>query len=129
VCHVITDSASLSTAAFIEPLAVATHAIKGCGITSYASKSVLVLGGGPIGLAVIIVLRTKGARAIYVSEPTKERQEQDRVVADLVIDPRSEKIGERCRMLTDGKGVDVVFGMSFLLVWDCFEEGDFVEEM
>jgi 2-desacetyl-2-hydroxyethyl bacteriochlorophyllide A dehydrogenase len=109
MCHVLDDNADLSVAALIEPLTVAEHAIKSCGVTDFASKSVLILGGGPIGLVTIMVLRTKGAKAIYVSEPTKKRQEQNLEVADAVLDPFKENIGSRCRELTGGVGVDVIF--------------------
>lgn len=103
------DTASIETAALIEPLTVATHAVKLSNITDFSSKSVLILGGGPVGLAVIMVLRTKGAKKVFVSEPTLKRQKQNSEVADAVFDPTKEKVGERCRELTAGEGVDFVF--------------------
>lgn len=109
MCYALPDTADLSVAALIEPLTVALHAIKTTGIADFANKSVLILGGGPVGLAVVVVLRTKGAKTVYVSEPTVKRQNQSREVADLVLDPRNEKVGDRCRELTGGLGVDVVF--------------------
>jgi threonine dehydrogenase-like Zn-dependent dehydrogenase len=109
MCHVLPESIDLSVAALIEPLAVATHAVKNTGIKDFTSKSVLILGGGPVGLAVLVVLRTKGAKKIYVSEPTAKRQKQDKTVADAVIDPAKEKVGDRCREMTGGEGADVVF--------------------
>lgn len=56
----------LEIGALIEPLAVAWHAVE----TSPFKKgdSVLVLGGGPIGLSVILALLAKGCTNIIVSE-------------------------------------------------------------
>lgn len=109
LCHVLPEDADLSIAALIEPLAVAVHAIKNTKIHDFSSKSVLILGGGPVGLAVTVVLRTKGAKKIFISEPTEKRQKHNREVADAVFDPTKEKVADRCREITGGKGVDVVF--------------------
>lgn len=110
MCHVLPVTVDLSIAALIEPLAVAVHALRCTGVESFADKDVLILGGGPVGLAVIMVLRMKGAKAIYVSEPTAKRQTQVREIADMVIDPSTETVGERCRELAGKKGgVDIVF--------------------
>jgi threonine dehydrogenase-like Zn-dependent dehydrogenase len=109
MCFSLPDTVDLSVAALIEPLAVATHAVKNSEITDFSTKSVLILGGGPVGLAVIAVLRTKGAKAVYVSEPTLKRQKHNEELADLVFNPMKDKVGDRCRELTDGQGVDVVF--------------------
>jgi (R,R)-butanediol dehydrogenase/meso-butanediol dehydrogenase/diacetyl reductase len=79
------------------------------GLSDFSEKSVLIIGGGPIGLAAIFVLRNRGARAVYVSEPTLKRREQTREFADVVIDPVTENVGEICRELTERQGVDVVF--------------------
>ena len=94
--------------ALIEPLAVAWHAVK----TSPFKKgdSVLILGGGPIGLAVIQVLVAKGAEKIIVSEVTPRRREFARQFgAHYVLDPIKDDIVERVRQLCDGSGVNVAF--------------------
>jgi (R,R)-butanediol dehydrogenase/meso-butanediol dehydrogenase/diacetyl reductase len=88
---------------------VVVHAIKTTGVNDFSSKSVLVLGGGPVGLAVVVVLRTKGVKQIYVSEPTLKRQKHNEALADAVFNPTTEKVGDRCRELTGGEGVDFVF--------------------
>lgn len=108
-CYVLRNSDDLSVAALLEPLTVAAHAIKKTGIPDFGSQSVLILGGGPVGLAVTVVLRTKGAKRVYISEPTAKRQKQNAMVADAVFDPTKEKVGDRCREMTGGGGVDVVF--------------------
>jgi (R,R)-butanediol dehydrogenase/meso-butanediol dehydrogenase/diacetyl reductase len=75
----------------------------------FERKTVLILGGGPIGLAVNVVLKSKGTLRVYISEPTEKRRKQNAELAEEVFDPTSEKVGERCMELTRGEGVDVVF--------------------
>lgn len=70
-CHVLPQNVSLELGALVEPLSVAWHAVSNSGIT--AMESALVLGAGPIGLAVILCLRAKGVSKIAVSEPSKAR--------------------------------------------------------
>jgi threonine dehydrogenase-like Zn-dependent dehydrogenase len=108
-CHLLPDDADLSTAALIEPMAVAYHAVRKTGIEEFEWISALVLGGGPIGMAVSVVLRMRGVKKIFVSEPTVTRQGHCRELVEVVLDPTKEKVGDRCREMTNGLGVDVVF--------------------
>jgi threonine dehydrogenase-like Zn-dependent dehydrogenase len=107
--YVLPESVPLSIAALMEPLAVVYHAIKVSKIVSFEDLSVLILGGGPIGIAMIYALRAHGCRAIYVSEPTSTRRNQNAKVADAVFDPTTDDVPARCYELTAGRGVDVVF--------------------
>ncbi|KAF2713479.1 threonine dehydrogenase, partial [Pleomassaria siparia CBS 279.74] len=109
LCYPLPDSVDLSLAALIEPLAVAWHAIEISGIDDWTAKSVLILGGGPVGIAHIYVLRVKGCKQIYVSEPTSTRAAQNEEIADRVINPVKENVGDICRELTDGEGTHAVF--------------------
>jgi len=99
----------LPNAALIEPLAVAWHAIKVPGWSSYKGKTVLIVGGGPIGIALVFALRHWGAGRIFVSEPAAMRRKQNEELADEVFDPLKVKIVDVCRARTDGAGVDIVF--------------------
>ncbi|KAF2093006.1 GroES-like protein [Rhizodiscina lignyota] len=99
----------LEYAAVIEPLAVVHHAVKESAIQDWNDKSVLVLGGGPIGFALVLLLRAHGASNITVSEPASIRREQVAEFAKNVINPINENVGDVCRSFTNGKGVDVVF--------------------
>ena len=72
--------------------------------------AVLILGGGPIGIAVILALQAKGASKIIVSEPSKRRQEYAKKFgAHYVIDPTKEDVVKRCRELCDQQGVHVAY--------------------
>lgn len=100
---------SLDIAAVLEPLTVTWHAMRKCEVEDWSQQTVLILGGGPIGVALVYVLRAKGATKIYVSEPTAERRALMSEIADEVLDPRNIKVADRCRELTGGKGIDVCF--------------------
>lgn len=94
--------------ALVEPLAVAWHAVK----TSPFKKgdSVLIIGGGPIGLAVVQTLVAMGAGKIIVSEVASRRREFANCFgAHYVLDPTKNDVVSRVRELCDGSGVNVAF--------------------
>ena len=94
--------------ALVEPLAVAWHAVNISPLKS--GDSVLVLGGGPIGLAVIQALKIKGAEKIIVSEMAPKRKEFAKYFgADFVLDPSKDDIVARVREICDGKGAHIAF--------------------
>jgi len=70
-----------------------------------------VLGGGPIGLAVIQCLKARKAGMVIMSEVAPARQcFAKEFGADHVFDPRKEYIVAKCRELCGGEqGADVVF--------------------
>lgn len=107
--YALPSDESLDIAAVLEPLAVTWHAMRKCEIEDWSDKTILILGGGPIGVALVYVLRAKGATKIFVSEPTAERRAHMSEIADEVMDPRSVKVGDRCKELNGGKGIDVCF--------------------
>ncbi|PYI23724.1 GroES-like protein [Aspergillus japonicus CBS 114.51] len=105
------DTISLEAAALIEPLAVAWHAVN---ISPFKpGDSVLVLGGGPVGIGVVQVLKMQGAQNIVVAELMANRQRLARDYgAAHIVDPRAEGPGNtaaRVRELTGGIGADVIF--------------------
>lgn len=105
--HVLPESVSLDTAAYVEPLACAVHGQDRLGVRS--GDSVLVIGGGPMGLAHIALSRMNGAASVVVSEPDAGRRRlARRMGADVVIDPMHQDLGETLTDLTHGVGPDVV---------------------
>jgi threonine dehydrogenase-like Zn-dependent dehydrogenase len=60
-------------AALTEPMAVGLHAVNKSGIQ--AGETALVLGCGPIGIAVIAALRARGVEAIVASDFSPKRRE------------------------------------------------------
>ncbi|GME43119.1 Imidazoleglycerol-phosphate dehydratase [Neofusicoccum parvum] len=114
----------LECAALVEPLAVAWHAVKRAGVgrppwvegtvrgKGAGETAVLVVGGGPVGVAICHVLRAWGVGKVVVSEPLESRRKGCRGLVDEVVDPVRESVVERCKELTGGSGVDVVFECS-----------------
>ena len=56
-----------------------------------------------------MILRAQGVGKVFVSEPTVKRRERAVKICHAVADPGKEEVGKRCRSLTDGARVSVVF--------------------
>jgi L-gulonate 5-dehydrogenase len=68
--HSVPDGLSPAWASFAEPIAIGVQATRRGDV--HAGDSVLILGAGPIGLALIEVARAKGA-TVYVTDIAPER--------------------------------------------------------
>ncbi|MEA2625474.1 MAG: hypothetical protein QOD06_1519 [Candidatus Binatota bacterium] len=80
--------ADLSTehAALTEPMAVGVHAVEKANLQP--DDVPLVIGCGPVGLAVIAALRRKGARPVVAADfSSRRRQLAEAMGADIVVDP------------------------------------------
>lgn len=98
----------LDIGALVEPLSVAWHAVSAAPLDT--SSSALILGGGPIGLAVVQCLKAKGVRKIIMSEVSSSRQRFAREFgAHHVLDPKTYDIVKVSRELAGNGGPDVVF--------------------
>ena len=76
-------------AALTEPLAVGVHAVEKGSLTG--DEAPLVVGCGPVGLAVIAALRLKGIRPIVAADFSPKRRELAlRMGADIAVDPAQE---------------------------------------
>ncbi|MDQ2803476.1 MAG: zinc-binding dehydrogenase [Pseudomonadota bacterium] len=101
------DGVSLRDGALLEPLAVGAHAVERAG--SLEGARVLVIGAGPIGLAVMISAKLAGAAAVVVTELNEGRRERARRLgATAVIDPSAGPVGEAFAAIADN-GPDVIF--------------------
>ena len=77
-------------AAFTEPLAVAWHAVRKGRVGK--SQPAIVIGCGPIGLAVILMLKAAGVRQVIASDLSPGRRALASACgADVVVDPREEE--------------------------------------
>jgi len=71
--------------------------------------TVLVIGGGIMGLLTMALARRRGARRLILSDPIEERRAvARRLGAQVTIDPTREPLHERIMALTKGRGADVV---------------------
>lgn len=90
----VPDHVSTAVAALTEPLAVAYRTVARAEVAS--DDVPLVVGCGPIGLAVIAVLKMKGVSPIVASEFSPERRAlAQRLGADVVVDPQETELIER----------------------------------
>lgn len=60
------------TGALVECLAVGWHAVRRANASD--TSTALVVGAGPVGLAVVLALSAHGVRRIYVHEPSAQRR-------------------------------------------------------
>ena len=98
----VPDDVPTEIAALTEPLAVAFRTVAKAQLGMHDVP--LVVGCGPIGLAVIAVLRMQGERTIVAADFSPERRAlAKRLGADVVVDPAVESPYEawRCAAATD----------------------------
>jgi (R,R)-butanediol dehydrogenase/meso-butanediol dehydrogenase/diacetyl reductase len=122
---VLPDSVSLQVGALVEPLSVAWHMVRTSGFQP--GQDALVLGAGPIGLGLLLVLKVWGARKVLLTEVLEKRKQQAYAFgADEVVDPLQPLPGKtngnaevtnpvvvKARELSaSGAGVDVAFDAS-----------------
>lgn len=95
----------------MEPLAVAWHAVSGSPLQT--NDTVLVVGAGPIGLAIIQVLKAKGISPIIAVEVSERRREFALALgATKILNPVDVDAVTQIRALTGNVGADVAFECS-----------------
>ncbi len=97
------DASWLKPAALTEPLAVALRAVHRGGLQK--GETVLIAGGGPIGLLTLLAAKLEGAGTVFLSEPAASRRElAARLGADHALDPAA-GVPSTIRAATGGLGV------------------------
>jgi L-iditol 2-dehydrogenase len=95
------------TAAMTEPAACCL-----AGLEQFALRrgaTVLVIGGGIMGLLTMVLAGRRGAKRLLLSDPIAERRAMaKRLGAAATVDPSSEDLRARVAQLTGGRGADVV---------------------
>ena len=85
----VPDGVDVAHAALTEPMAVALHAVRRG--QAGARDTAVVIGCGPIGLAVILMLKATGVRHVVASDFSPARRAlAERCGADVVVDPATE---------------------------------------
>lgn len=87
----VPDGLATDLAALTEPLAVGYHAVRRSEIGR--GEVAVVVGCGPIGLAVILMLKARGVKTVVGSDLSPARRElARRCGADIVVDPAAEDL-------------------------------------
>ena len=106
-CFKVRDDISFDEAAMAEPLACVVHGIDQAQIQP--GQTVLVIGGGTIGLMMVQMARLCGASTVILSEPVEMRRKIGMEVgADAAIDPIHEDVPGRIKEICGRDGADVV---------------------
>jgi L-iditol 2-dehydrogenase len=109
--HILPDGVTFEAGALVEPFTCGYYAVDVNGGTN-PSETVVVSGGGNIGLCCLAAAKGMGARTIMV-EPMAQRLEvAQRLGVDFVVDPSKGDSVQRVLDLTDGQGADLVIEAS-----------------
>jgi len=105
--HPLPDGLDVVTAALTEPAACCLAGLETFEMPRKAT--VLVIGGGIMGLLTMVLAKRRGAKRLILSDPIEERRRiARRLGAHVVIDPAKENLRERIMALTRDRGADVV---------------------
>jgi L-iditol 2-dehydrogenase len=100
------DNVSFEEATFIEPINTIVKAVQKARVS--AGETVLIAGCGPIGLQLLMVTKSVGAR-IYTSDPMATRRAKSLSLgASESFDPNGGKLREEILTRTEGRGADAV---------------------
>lgn len=116
----ISKDVPLERAIFAEPLNCVMGAVKKLKVMP--GDSVLILGGGPIGMYFAGILKASGAGKVIVSEVSEFRAEYAlKSGADRVINPAKENLHEEIMKETENLGTDIVIDAVGVLVNDAIK--------
>jgi threonine dehydrogenase-like Zn-dependent dehydrogenase len=103
VCVPVPNGLDHRRAALTEPLAVGLHAVERSGIVP--GEDAVVVGCGPIGLALIAWLAARGIEPIVAADHSANRRALARQVgAHEVVDPREEPVVDAWRRVASSSG-------------------------
>jgi 2-desacetyl-2-hydroxyethyl bacteriochlorophyllide A dehydrogenase len=102
--HRVPEGLSLTFASFAEPVAIAVQACRRGAVT--AGEYVLVLGCGPIGLALVEVARARGARVVATDIAQNRLETAAQLGAETV--PADDRLLPTIMAQTNGEGAPVV---------------------
>jgi L-gulonate 5-dehydrogenase len=101
--HPVPDGLALFEATFAEPVAIA---VQGCRRGEVGQEYVLVLGCGPIGLALIEVGKARGARVVATDISESRLETAAQLGAEVLL--TDEHLLDRVMAQTNGEGAPVV---------------------
>jgi 2-desacetyl-2-hydroxyethyl bacteriochlorophyllide A dehydrogenase len=104
------DDIPLEIGVLAEPLAVGLHVVRRSELK--LGQTVLIIGGGPIGLTVAIMAKVAGASKIVISEGNKRRIAFAKEFGFDTIDAFDDNVAEKVKGYTNGEGFDVVYEVT-----------------
>ena len=97
----VPDEVPDEAAALVEPVGIAVHAVNKAQLNG--DETAVVVGCGPIGLAVAAVLKARGFRHIVAADLSPKRRElAGQLGATVVVDAAKESVVARASALTPG---------------------------
>ena len=107
--HALPDGLSYTMGALVEPFSVAYYAIRRAGGVD-ASDAVVVLGAGPVGLAVAAATAAMGATTVVVEPSADRRSAASDLGAQHTVHP--DDVDALLAEITGGRGADLVVEAS-----------------
>ncbi|ACI18661.1 zinc-dependent alcohol dehydrogenase family protein [Dictyoglomus thermophilum] len=104
--YVFSEKISPIEGAMMEPVACALHGIERLNVGP--GDTVLIVGGGALGLVLLQLAKLSGASKVFLVEKVEwKRKIAKDLGADIVIDPLKENVEEIVKENTYGRGADV----------------------
>lgn len=107
MCFKLPESMSTLEGALVEPLAVGMHAAAQGDVK--LGNSVVILGGGTIGLMTLLAAKAYGATTAYVVDVLENRLALAEKLGAVAVNAKNENAVDRILKETNGAGVDIVF--------------------
>lgn len=106
----VEDNLPTQIAALCEPFAVGLHTCRQGQVKK--NDTVLIIGGGPIGIAAGLMARTLGAKTVAISEPKQERRAIGQRHGFETINPLDDGFVKAVHALLGTRGFDVAIETS-----------------
>lgn len=103
---ILNDTLSMPHKALVEPLSVGFHAVARGRVVAH--ETVVVFGGGMIGVGAMLGAVARGARVIAVEISDVKRETLLALGVETVLNPASVDLDTEINALTNGHGPDVV---------------------
>lgn len=105
---VVSETLNIDQLALVECMAIGAHAVRRSVLQ--ADELAVIVGAGPIGMGVLQVAKSQGARILMVdTNPSRLNFCRDVLGADAIANPQEVDIATQISDLNDGALADVVF--------------------
>lgn len=104
MAHKLPPGMSGQQGALVEPMAISYRTAERCGVE--AGQTVVIHGGGPIGVGVYFTLARRGVRVIMVDPSPQRRAALAKLGVKIVLDPADGDVVSAIKDLTAGRGAD-----------------------